>query len=810
MFKNYFKAAVRNLVKRKFVTLVNLTGLSISLALFIMIGLYIAFETGFDSFHKKSDNIYLLTKELKSATGTSLTGKVNYPEGPLIAQDLPQVNHAVRFYKSDNSLTRSGDQVFMEDDFFFADDNVFDVFDFEFVKGAKEDALAKLDNVIITEETALRYFGTEDPIGKIISVTEQYWNVTNNFEVVGVLKDLPANSHIQFDFLAPMMAFERLTGFQQGQTPVWFWGWNAFMVYLELNDQVTPQAFNAALDDFRQNRYPERIRDISDLELTPLEDVYLRTDIANGFEIAGNPKTITILSGIALFILIIACINFINLTTARSSLYAKEIGVKKVLGAKRLHLIIQFLVESLLISALAVVLGVVLVEVLSGPFQYAVGKTIEFDLFAIGTMTKLILVILTIGFLAGIYPALLLSGFKPLKALRGESVQSEGRFSFRKVLVVFQFMVSVLLVLGSLVIYRQLVYVSKKDLGFDQGQIMFMELPSGITTADIPRYELMQERLRNLPEIEEVTSTEQRPGVFVNDSFVVPDGKTNEERMVMPLMYVDDHFFETFDIQLKEGEVGEYQQGAPVRYFVNEAAIKAFEWEGDIIGKRMDKATTTGANYAGLVQGILPDFNFESLYNPIMPLVIGIYPNALASGRWHVFMRTNTSDYKELTASIRAIYDESYPGRPFNISFLDQAIDQQYQAHTNLLKILPVLTGFALFIACLGLFALASFVVERRTKEVGIRKVLGASSRQIMVLISNDFMKLLLIANLVSWPLAYYYLNNWLSNFNYRIGLNWTFFLFAGLTVTVVALFTVGIKVVKGANQNPVDSLRYE
>ena len=806
----YLKSAYRNLIKRRFVTLINLTGLSISLALFIMIGLYIQFETSFDSYHQKSDNIYLLTKELKSATGNSLTGRVNYPEGPLLAQNFPQVNHAVRFYKSDNSLTRSGDQVFMENDFFFVDDNVFEVFDFEFLKGSKEDALSKPDNILITEETALRYFGNDDPIGKIITVTEQYWNVTNDFEVVGVLKDLPANSHIQFDFLVPMMAFERLTGFQQGQTPVWLWGWNAFMVYLELNDQVTQEAFNASLDTFREDQYPERIKDITDLELTPLEDVYLRTDIANGFEIAGSPKTITILSGIALFILIIACINFINLTTARSSLYAKEVGVKKVLGARRGHLIMQFLTESFLVSALAVVLGVVLVEVLAGPFQYAVGKTIEFDLFTGGSLLQLLGIILVIGLLAGIYPALHLSGFKPLQALKGERVQSEGRFSLRKILVVFQFMVSVLLVLGSLVIYQQLVYVSEKDLGFDQGQLMFMELPSGVTTADTSKYELMQQRLRNLPEIQEVTSTEQRPGVFVSNNFVVPDGKGNEARIVMPLMYVDDHFFETFDIELEAGEVGKYEQGAPVRYFVNEAAIKTFGWGEDVIGKQMKKATTTRADYAGLVQGVLPNFNFESLYNPIMPLVIGIYPNYLASGRWHVFMRTNTSDYESLTAKVKTIFDETYPGRPFNISFLDQAISQQYTAHTNLLKILPVLTGFALFIACLGLFALASFVVERRTKEVGIRKVLGASAKQVVLLISNDFIKLLLVANLVSWPLAYYYLNQWLDNFNYRIAMRWEFFLLAGLLVTVVALFTVGVKVTKGASRNPVDSLRYE
>ncbi|OEK00793.1 hypothetical protein BFP97_04395 [Roseivirga sp. 4D4] len=807
----YFKTAIRNLVKRRFITLINLTGLSISLALFVMIGLYIQFETGFDSFHAKKDSIYLLTKSLKSSSGTSLLGEVNYPEGPLIAEDFPQVKQAVRLYKSDNSLTRSGDQIFMENDFIFADENFLEVFDFELLSGSAEGFQNQLDNTLITEETALKYFGTIDAIGKVITVTEQYWNVTNDFEVSGILKNLPSNSHIQLDFLAPMKAFEALTGFQKGQTPVWYWGWNAFMVYLELNEQESKTSFEDRLDEFRASRYPEEIRDVSDLSLTPLKDVYLRTDIANGFEVVGNPSGIKVLSGIALFILIIACINFINLTTARSSLYAKEVGVKKVLGAKRIQLFTQFITESILLTLASVVLAIVLVESLGPLFESAVGKPLSFNLLSMNSLGKLALVTLGIGLLAGVYPALVLSGFKPLVALRGEQAQAKGRFSLRKVLVVFQFTVSILLVLGSIVIYKQLMFVSKKDLGFDQEQLMYMEMPSGVTTANLQKYGLMQNRLRNLEGIEGVTSTEQRPGVFVNNSFIVPEGKTLEDQIRMPLMFVDHHFFKTFDIELLEGEIGTYQSGAPVRYFVNQSAIKAFGWDpNDVIGRQMDKPTSTGTKYGGLVQGIIPDFNFESLYNPISPLIVGIYPNALASGRWNIFLKTNTKDYEGLTENVKEVFSEFYPDRPFNISFLDQSIRQQYAAQTNLLKILPVLTGFALFIACLGLFGLASFVVERRTKEVGIRKVLGASVQRIVVLISSDFIQLLAIANLVAWPLAYIYLKSWLTDFSYRIGLNWTFFLASGLIVMIIALLTVGSKVAKGARSNPVDSLRCE
>ncbi|MBO3697456.1 ABC transporter permease [Roseivirga sp. E12] len=811
MVGTYFKTAIRNLVKRKFVTLINLTGLSISLALFIMIGLYIQFETSFDSFHKNKDNIYLLTKALKSSGGTSLLGEVNYPEGPLLGQDFPQVNQVLRLYKSDNSLTKSGEQVFMENDFIFADENILDVFDFELLSGSIEGFQSQLDKILITEETALKYFGTTDAIGEIITVTEQYWNVTNDFEVSGILKNLPPNSHIQLDFLAPMKAFESLTGFQKGQTPIWFWGWNAFMVYIELNDQESKASFEKRLDEFRLNRYPETIRDISDLSLTPLDEVYLRTDIANGFETIGNPSGIKVLSGIALFILIIACINFINLTTARSSLYAKEVGVKKVLGARRVHLFTQFITESILLTFVSVVLAIVLVESLGPFFENAVGKTLSFDLMAFPSLGKLALITIGIGLLAGIYPAFILSGFKPLVALRGEQSQSKRKFSLRKVLVVFQFTVSILLVLGSLVIYKQLMFVAKKDLGFDQDQIMYMEMPSGVTTANLQKYGLMQDRLRNLTGIEQVTSTEQRPGVFVSNSFIVPEGMSADDQLIMPLMFVDDEFFETFNVQLLEGEVGLYQKGAPVRYFINQSAAEAFGWdETTAIGKQIDKPSSSGVNYAGLVQGILPDFNFESLYNPISPLVIGIYPNTLASGRWNLFLRTNTQDYQKLTTELKEVFSEFYPNRPFNVSFLDQSIRQQYAAQTNLLKILPVLTGFALFIACLGLFGLASFVVERRTKEVGIRKVLGASVERIVLLISSDFIQLLAIANLVAWPLAYIYLKSWLADFSYSIGLDWTFFLSSGLVVMVIALLTVGSKVAKGARSNPVDSLRYE
>lgn len=810
MLLNHIQTAIRNLTKRRFVSLINLTGLSISLTLFIMIGLYINFETSYDDFHEKSDNIYLLTKEINTATNQDVYGLVNYLEGPLLAQENPQVNQVVRFYKSDNSLSKYGDDVYLEDDFFFVDKNVFDVFDFEMVMGSPEQAFKEADNVLITEETALRYFGRIDALGEVITVTEQYWNVTKNFKVAGIVKNPPVNSHIQFDFLASFDAFDAITEYNTTHTdPVWLWGWNTFMAYVELNPGVEKSSFDPSLEALVQKHYRERDKKIYDLSLTPLEDVYMSTEIRNGFSVAGNPRSIKVLSGVALFILIIACINFINLTTARSSLYAKEIGVKKVLGARRVHLFFQLITESMLLTMLAIVLALVTVELSLPLFEDAMGKSIVVDLWSLPILLRLVGVGLLIGALAGAYPAISLSGFKALTALKGDRLQAEGRFSVRKILVVFQFTVSLILVVGSMVIYKQLVFVSDKDLGFNQDELLYMELPSGITTADTTRYDLMQERMRQLSNVHEVTSTEARPGVFVSNEFVLADGAGEGDKVLVPTMWVDDHFFETFNIELTAGAATKYEEGTAIKYYLNQSAKEMFQWD-DAIGKPIAISSTRGARRHGFVAGEVPDFNFESLYNPIKPMLIGVKPNHLASGRWNLFVRANTTEYTALIAELNDIWTESYPDRPFNISFLDQVIDRQYQSQTNLLKILPFLTGFAVFIACLGLFGLASFVVERRTKEVGIRKVLGASVQQVVMLISSDFMRLLLVANFIAWPVAFLYLKDWLSNFNYHIPLSWTFFLLAGLLVMVTAFFTVSIKVVKGARSNPVDSLRYE
>ena len=809
MIQNYIKTAVRNLTKRRLISVINLTGLSVSLALFIMIGSYIQFETSYDDFHRNGDNIYLLTKDFNG----SLIGTVNYPEGELLAKDYPQINRSVRMYKSDNSLTKSGELSFMENNFYFADKNFFEVFDFELLEGSKEAVFSQIDNVVITEETALRYFGTANAIGKIITVTEQFWNVTNDFIVSGIAKDIPLNSHIRFDFLTSFDAFDRLTGLNSShQNPVWYWGWNAFQAYVELNPGTNLIEFEEGLDAHVQRYYHERDKEISKLSLTPLEAVYLRADVNNGHDIVGNPRTIKILSGIALFILIIACINFVNLTTARSSLYAREIGVKKVLGARRIQLFFQLITESTIIVYAAIILAVVLVEVGLPVFQNVIDQSIEVNLLSIPNLIKLSLLGAIVGLIAGFYPGIVMSSFKPLAALRGKAQQSEGKISVRKILVVFQFSVSIILVLGSMVIYKQLVHVSNKDLGFEHDELMYVEVPSGLTTGAngvlTAKYNAMQERLRQLSGIHEVTSIEDRPGVFIGGELVVPEGRTFEDPLSMSVMWVDEHFFETFNIPIN-GDLGTYASNRPVRYFVNEQAKEVLGWD-DPIGKKIGVANRTGVTRQGLINGTIPDFNFESLHNPIKPMMIGLWPNHLSSGRWNLFIKSNTSDYNGLIAEVESIWKEYYPERPFNISFLGQNIEQQYKSQANLLKILPVLTGFAVFIACLGLFGLASFVVERRTKEVGIRKVLGASIQQIVGLISKDFMMLLIVANVMAWPAAYFYLQDWLGNFDYRITLGAGFFIGSGLLVIVVALFTVGMKVFKGAKSNLVDVLRTE
>lgn len=782
MLKNFLNIALRNLKKHKAYSFINILGLSIGLGCSILIFLYIQDELSYDKYHKNAKQIYRLAFIENRGYKT-----VNYPItsggiAPALLKEVPEVLNAVRFMRIFDPLVTYGEKQFNETRIFYADESVFDVFSFPMIKGDPETALKEPYSAVITEDMAKKYFGDEDPMGKVLT-----FNGKQDFKITGILKKVRQNSHFKPDLLASMATMEENISNE--------WRPSSCYTYLVLKKDYSPSTFEKMFPNFfKIHRSPG---DQRNFYLQPLLRIHLSSHLEREIEPNSDIAYVYILSSVAIFVLIIACLNFMNLSTARSAHRAKEVGIRKAAGARRIHLIRQFLGESIFLTIAALILSLILIWIFLPVFNRLAGKELSLGLFSNGFMIiGLAGFVLFVGAAAGSYPAFFVSAFEPVHVLKGKLKAGLKGSSFRKVLVVIQFSLSIIMIVGTIAISRQLNFIQNKNLGFDKEQLVVIPISNREAQKAYPA--LKTELVRN-SDILSISAGTNIPGQSINHDSFLPEGHAEKETIGHIL--VDYDYIKTLGLEIREGRdfSKEYRDDAAGAHLLNEEAAKMLGWASPV-GKRLSPK--------GAVIGVVKNFHFLSKHQKIDPLVISLLPQS--EYILSVIIKIRPDHIKETLDFLKDKWRAFVPGRPLNYYFLEEKYEALYRKEQKLSSLFNSFTGLAIFIACLGLFGLASYTAEQRTKEIGIRKVLGASVANLIRLLSLEFTKWVIVANVIAWPVAYYALRRWLQNFAYRttIGL-WTFVLAAALAF-VIALLTVSFQAVKAALANPVESLRYE
>ena len=799
MLKNYLKVALRNLRKHKGYTVINVLGLSIGMACCVLIFLYVTDELSFDRFHDKADQIYRLRVERYSSGGESeLTSTASAPMVPAILQDHPQVEQAARISRR-TYLVEQADRRFYEDGFLWADSSFFEVFSFKLLRGDPKTALTVPFSVVLTESMVEKYFGREDPMGQILTIEERDLTVT------GVVEDAPAQSHFDFDFLGSFTTLEVLA-----EEPSSDWNWwslsstHTYLLVAEgtsidvLQEQIRELPSRYIGDQEASSGYRQF------LYLQPLTDIHLHSHYRYELKPNSYAAYVYVFSAIALFILVIACINFMNLATARSAQRAQEVGMRKVLGARPGQMVKQFLGESVFLSLLALVLALVFIQVFLPLFNQLAAKDLSFHY---GRQASLVLGLVAfavgVGLVAGSYPAFVLSAFRPVDVFKGQVRSGASGVFLRKGLVVFQFAISVGLIVGALIVFQQLNFMQDKHLGFEKEQVLVLNVRNNETVVE--GYEAFKSELETLPAVAQTTFSSSIPGRNQFTNVISRNQGMTDDGQTMYILAVDYDFAETYGLEMATGR--SFSEAFPSdtsAFLINEAALRALGWQEP--DEALNQELTRQFGDTREVVGVVKDFHFQSLQHAIDPIVFQIRQS------WfnYVSVRISTEEVSQTVAAVEGVWQRFSPGRPLEYFFLDDDYDRQYRSEQRISKIVTAFTILALFIACLGLFGLAAFTAEQRTKEIGVRKVLGASVGGIILLLSKDFVKLVGLAFVLAAPLAYVVMGRWLEDFAYRVEISWGIFLLAGVAALLVALATVSYQSIRAAMTDPVKALRYE
>jgi putative ABC transport system permease protein len=809
MFSNYLKIAWRNLLKNKTFSLINIIGLASGLACFILITLYITDELSYDRYHEKADRIYRINSDIRFG-GTALNMAVSAdPMGATLKKDYPQVEQFTRIYASEGSKLFKKDNVFItEERVAYADSTLFDVFTFPAVAGNTKTALNEPNTVVITEATAKKYFGSVDAaMGKTMECNDERSKL---YKVTAVIKDIPENSHFIFDLFLSMDNVEY--GFGN------FLSHN-FHTYIVLKPGTDYKAFEKnfvqVIDKYilPQAKQFMQIESMKDFEKTgnrlaysliPLKDIHLRSERGVELGVNGSIQYVYIFGAVALFILLIACINFMNLSTARSASRAKEVGIRKVLGTEKKSLIRQFLAESTLTSFIALLLAVVIAWLALNWFNDLAGKEFRMiDLLQPGFLIFLLTMPVVVGLIAGSYPAFFLSSFKPIAVLKGKMNTGFSKSSLRSTLVVFQFFTTILLITGTIVIYKQLNYIQSTKIGFNKEQVLVVDVPSmGRSTAESFKAEvakLSAVKSSSFAGFLPVSNSSRNDNTWSTESVM-----TEKNGFNMQNWRIDYDYIPTLGMEIIKGRNFSPQYGGDSTALIINEATAALIGGGDPIGRKL--YSSDGQNpIVYTVIGVVKNFNYESLRKNVSPLCF-----RLGNNRWATAFRVETKDMKNLLAQVESKFKTMAPGMPFSYSFLDESFDRMYRDEQRIGKVAFSFSFLAILIACLGLFGLATYMAEQRTKEIGIRKVLGASVSGIVQMLSKDFVKLVLIACVFAIPLAWWAMSEWLQNFAYRVSIGWWVFAAAAVIALIIAILTVSSQAVKAALSNPVKSLRTE
>jgi putative ABC transport system permease protein len=807
MWKNYFKIAWRNLLKKKVYSFINIVGLGVGMACCLLIFLFVQDELSYDTYHEKGERIYRLTHGSRSPERVTEGDDTapfwvwhNAPVGPALKEEFPEVEKIVQFSGRSDLLLSYGETTLQEDGVFFMDSTVFDVFSWKLIQGDPKTALVAPFSIVLTESTAKRYFGDEEPLGKTLKGSESAGRGrAGDYTVTGVMEDIPSNSHFTFNALLSLSTFKL-------SNPNVFdnWGYVDFYTYFLASEQFDPVAFEAKLPSFIKRRATDTNEDYA-IKVEPLKDVYLRTTAQRLPGETGSLTNIYVFSMIGVFILIIAMINFMNLSTARSMERAKEVGIRKSIGADRRSLIYQFLGESLIIVFLAALVAFLFVSVALPMMNDLTGKAFAFDqLFNWQTVPFFLGIMLIVGLLAGSYPAFVLSSFQPVLILKGINKSGTKGVFLRKGLVVFQFSLSIALIAGTMIVYTQLGHLLDKDMGFDKEQMLVLdynydERVNYMSSA-------LKAEMENLPSVTSAAFSRSVPGSYFPNAYTnIQNAEGEMVGMAQPVFQVGIDFINHYDLELIAGRSysRDFPSDSSSALVINEATARQFGYANpaDIVGKKFDQW-----GRAGEVIGVVKDFNYISLHRTIEPLTLPFEPYASR----YLSLKVSGGDISATIAQVQEVWGKLAPQRPFLYSFLDEDFNTQYQSDFRFRKIFTTFSILAILIACLGLLGLATYTAEQRTKEIGVRKVLGADVSSIVGLLSRDFVKLVLMAVVIATPVSWYAMNQWLEGFAYQVPVHWWTFGIAGIMAVVVALATISFQSIKAALMNPVKSLRSE
>lgn len=803
MYKNYFKVAYRNLARKKAYAFINVLGLALGIACCILISMFVRDELSYDNYHAKRDRIFRVIHGQTANDGTTpypFWVWNNAPVGPALKRDFPEIDKVVQFSGRSDILLSYGDKMYQEEGVFFMDSTVFDVFSWRLLKGNPQTALAAPYSIVLTESAARKYFGDEDPIGKTLKGTDSPGRANQgDYTVTGVMEDVPLNSHFRFNMLLSLETF------RQSRPNVFdAWDYVDFYTYFLAHDNFDLDAFNKKVPEFikRNINNPEWRYTI---RVEPMKDFYLRSEADRQPGETGSLSNIYLFSIIAVFILVIAMVNFMNLATARSMERGKEVGIRKSVGADYSSLISQFLGESFIIVLLSMICAVALVGVALPYMEQFTGKELQLHTFLTWKNIGLFaLMIVAIGFLSGSYPAIVLARFNPVMILKGVPKSSTGGADLRKALVVFQFSLSVALISGTIIVYFQMNHLLDRDLGFDREQMLIVDYNYD---GEVNRQsEALKAELEKLPSIVSVGYSRSIPGSYYPHAGTEIESADGEMKMMdQPIFEVGLDFVTQYGLQLVAGRTysREFPSDSSKAMVVNEAAARQYGYTDPaaIIGKKFRQW-----GYEGVVIGVVKDFNFVSLHRNIEPLTL---PFRAYECRY-LSAKIKGENIKSTVQAVEQIWKRFAPHRPFLYSFLDDDFNRQYKSDFIFRRLFTTFSCLAIFIACLGLLGLATYSSQLRTKEIGIRKVLGADVKNIVSLLSIDFVRPVLIAIIIATPISWYLMNKWLEGFAYRMEIQAWPFLLAGAIALFIALFTISFQSLKSALASPVSALRSE
>ena len=799
MLKNLLKIAIRNIIKEKTYSAINILGLTIGITCSLFLLMYILHELSYDRYHSNAENIYRVVSDIKETDDAFVWAVAQIPLADELRDNYPEVKNAVRFFGLNRTLYKNGEKQFYEEEFYLADSTVFDMFNYEFIVGDPGTALDNPASMVLTEKIAVKYFeNPQTALGQSLQDQDG-----KELKITGVIKDVPLNSHFRFDAL---MSRSTMPGYQGS------WGNFGVFTYIQLPEGYELSKMYTSLDSIIK----EKVNPIFDqfgivirYQLQKITDIHLYSKIQDEAEAGGDISYIYIFAAVAAFMLIIACINYMNLATARSANRSKEVGIRKVMGSQRRQLIAQFMTESLVTAGLALLVSMVLIYALLPGFNSLANKELPFSFIMQPTVLYSLLgVILFIGIVGGSYPAFYLSGFNPVHVLKGKLAAKGGSVFFRKVLVVAQFSISIFMLISTLIVYNQLQYIRNKDLGFDKARVLRLNL-SESATRDKAR--VLVDRLKQSSEVAAVGMANASPGQGIGKNLMkVEDEEGKLTDRGVDLFTADFDFVSTMGMEIVQGRDFSRDIVSDTTYaiLVNEAMVKRMGWTNPL-GKKFiffDRGPDN-PDIEKRVVGVIKDYHQNSLYDAIEPLII-----ILDKNQNYVFVRTREGDVRQSLAAVEKGWKEIFPNSSFEYNFLDQDFNSQYKADEKRSQIFTMFSGLTVLIACLGLLGLAAFTTEQRTKEIGVRKVVGANVYSLVVLVSKEFFLLVGIGMVLAFPAAWYFTENWLQNFAYRINLQgeWSTFIVSAFLAFFITLVTVGYHVIRAASANPVNALRDE